>query len=334
MLVICATDTYFDWTLIFLESLFITNGDQYKVSLSGLDLTKDMIDIFKNTYPNIDIYNKNINEKRIKKKLGISNEKYLKSKERLMGGYKTGNRWFSQYVLKYRVERLKEIIEKNLNEGWFISYDVDVLFRGDVSPLVNQVKENDICLRFKPGFLKRKNDHRIAGGVSGYSGEVGLSFVKKWYQMLNRRGLDKIMKDEGKISSLWDQECLYDTYDNFKDKDIKIGNIESKWITATYSAKKEIWGGHRKGRVLVQNDETKKRESVSCPNRTLLRNRVFVPELHRLRKINKENESLKWSKSIRSEIEFDKIREHQNAFLKESGKRKTNEEKKKKDSKK
>lgn len=305
MFIICATDTFFDWTVIFLESMFITNGDKHRISLSGINLTKDMIKVYKSIYPNIEISNVN-DRKKIRKMFKMSKDQYERSTGGLNLGRKTGNRWFSQYVLKHRVKRLQETMEKYPEEEWFILYDVDMLIRKSIDPLVNQVKSHDVTLRFKQGNLKkRKTGHRIAGGLSGYSGEKGLEFVKKWNSLLSE--IDLVKEWNGTIE-LYDQLTLYKTYEYFEDSDIKWSEIDTDWITPHFKQNKSVWGGHRKGAITVQKEPEKKAEKMRVINRNILREKVFFPEIERLR-VEMKEKNVDWADRIKSEEEFNQLRE-------------------------
>lgn len=284
MIYICASDNFYEWTILFLDSLYLTNGDKYKVFLKGLSLTSKMVRDFKESYPNIEIENHIVNYEYIKSKYRKNQDQIESSKNGLKDGFKEDNRWWSQYVLNERVKGLLEVMNRKPKE-WFLYYDVDVLFRKSIDPLVNQIKKHDVSLYFRPSLEKIdeknkiKKDMKIGGGISGYNGEKGKKFIEKWLEILNsEEDIDKILT----CSFIWDQMALYNTFLHFRNE-IKWGDIDqNRWISAWYHDWKSVWGGHRKGKKIeVEIGGVVKKES--CPTRTMLRNKVFIPEFKRLK---------------------------------------------------
>lgn len=283
MIYICVSDNFYEWTILFLDSLYLTNGDKYKVFLKGLSLTDKMVQDFKESYPNIEIENHDVDYEYVGNKFGKKRNQIELSKDGLKNGFKENNRWWSQYVLNERVKGLIEVMNRN-PKGWFICYDVDVLFRKNIDPLVNFVKENDVSLYFRPSLEriddknKIKKDMKIGGGISGYVGEKGIRFVEKWIEIMDsKEDINKILT----CTFLWDQMALYSTFLNLRNE-MKWGDIDqNRWISAWYHEWKSVWGGHRKGMIDIEINGVIKKER--CPTRTMLRNKVFVPEFKRLK---------------------------------------------------
>jgi hypothetical protein len=87
----------------------------------------------------------------------------------------------------------------------------------------------------------------------------------------------------GRNGESWGQTALYYAYERFKD-DYKWGEISIDWLSAWCHYKRPIWCGHRKGDTVVHHEDGRVETVGAISNRRQLRNKVFLPELERLKK--------------------------------------------------
>lgn len=305
MIVICASDNFYEWTLLFLESLYLTNGIKYKVLLNGLDLPDKMIGNFRKAYSNLEVINKDVDYEYIRKTYEKTPKEIKKTKRRLADGFKKDNRWWSQYILHHRTEGLVDAMDDNPDEDWFILYDVDFMFRKSIDPLIDLVTSHDVSLFFRPSLkalLKDNKDKkefmRVGGGLSGYNGEKGREFVHKWWEILNTKDTIDLPVDV----YIWDQAAMYKTFLHFKDMKnedetpyMNWGGFDVDWISAGYHAWKPVWGGHRKAsNIHVEIGSKDNVKVLNCHTRRKLRNYIFIPEFTRIKeeKVNEGREDL------------------------------------------
>lgn len=293
MIVICASDNFYEWTLLFLDSLYLTNGTKYKVLLNGLGLSDEMMGNFKKAYPNLEIINKDIDYKYIQNAYGKKPKEIEKTKSQIANGFKKDNRWWSQYILNHRTKGLLEAMRDNPDEDWFILYDVDFMFRKSIDPLIELITSHDVSLFFRPSLESvmeggpKKDFMRVGGGLSGYKGQKGREFVEKWWEILNSKDVKSLPVD----TYIWDQAAMYKTFLHFKDMKDEYGNpymnwgeFDVDWISAGYHAWKTVWGGHRKAsNIHVEVGSEDNVKVLNCHTRRRTRNYIFIPEFTRIK---------------------------------------------------
>ncbi len=133
-----------------------------------------------------------------KSKLEIINNELEISKEDLGG-----------YLVSVRVELLKEILEKKENE-WCIYLDTDILVRGSLENLVEELKKEKDRGKFY-AVCREKNDPKsyFQAGIYGINNtNISRLMVESWHRRVKENGY-----------KWWsDQHMLYDVYEEMKEK--------------------------------------------------------------------------------------------------------------------
>ena len=288
MIITQCTDTYVPWGKVFLESFKLTNGTDERIHINGVYLTDNHIKELKSIYPNLSIKNHSYKTNEIVKRFGVTESDFKRCKSAIALGFKKDCRWWMDFiVVEERISQLLQTIDENRDEEYWLHTDIDLMFRKTIEPLVSIIRDNDITCRFRPdkSFRKPKEPDvmvpeymRIAGGMVGLRGILGRNFVAEWKDQIFYK-LGKGIQGRGEP---WGQTALYYAYERTRDY-CSFGQIPAEWLTAYCHHERPIWCGHKKGHVTVQHKNGKK-EKIGIPTREAFRDKVFLPELKRIRK--------------------------------------------------
>jgi hypothetical protein len=291
MIITQCSDTYVPWGKVFLESFRLTNGTDAKIHINGVHLSDKDIKQLKELYP-VTIKNHSYKKTDICERFNVSFKDYERCRLAVAQGFKADCRWWMDFiVVEERISQLYQTIEDNPREKYWLHLDIDMMFRESINPLLEGFRNNDVICRFRPNktFVKQNGKHvpdymKIAGGMVGGKGLMSREFFKEWRDQIFTRMGDGI-KGRGEP---WGQTALYYAWLKWKDY-MSFGQIDEKWLTAYCHYTRPIWCGHKKGNVTVHNEDGT-RHKVQIPNREVFRNKVFIPELKRLkRKFLEEN---------------------------------------------
>lgn len=223
----------FQFALLFLESFKYFNEEDYKIVLTGKDLSKDQIEQLRATYANLDIYNSSIDYSWLSGITGYSIEELKKIKEKVEKRKKNistkEDLTWKQYISVD--ERYKNSIIDTINlykneYNHMIHFDIDTCFYGNIEPLEHIVKENDISFKWRYGKNNKKEKpikKRIAGYCIGITiNEQSKKFVNKWIDYINKVPL--MERENG-----YGQEILYLAWKDLNST-VKIGEFPM-WTT-------------------------------------------------------------------------------------------------------
>lgn len=286
MIITFCTDTYMPWGKVFLESFRLTNGSNTKIHINGAFLTKKHIQELKSLYPNLTIKNNHYKVKDVIERFGVTEEDYERCKKAIPDGFKKDCRWWMDFiVVEERISQLYETIS-NSDEEYYLHLDIDMMFRKSINSLIKRLQssEKDVICRFRPdeNFIKPDNTitpeyMRIAGGMVGINSSAK-DFIKEWRDQIFTR-MGEGIQGRGEP---WGQTALYYAYEKYKDS-LRFGQIDAKWLTACCDDDKPIWCGHKKGRVTMHHKDGTK-EKINIPTRKIFRNKIFIPELLKMKK--------------------------------------------------
>ena len=285
MIITFCTDTYVEWGKVFLKSFKYTNGVKTDIHINGLYLSNENIKALKNCYPRVTISNYQYPSKDVCKRFGVTPKDFSECKSAISLGFKKNCRWWMDFVVvEERITKLLEHMKKHPHREYWLHLDIDMMFRKSIEPLLDIIRNNYVTARFRPDrtFIKNENEispeyMRLAGGMVGLRGSFGIDFVEEWVKQIFTK-MGNGIQGRGEP---WGQTALYYAYERFKDY-YKWGEIPKEWLTAYCHHERPIWCGHKKGNVTVHHENGEK-ERVGIQNRTLFRERVFLPELARLK---------------------------------------------------
>ncbi len=269
VIVALCTDTYFQWARLFLRSFKLTNDNSVPIFINALRFNKDMIDELYGIYPNLTIIERSYKEKEIAKLHNVELSEVKRCRESISRGIKKDCRFWMNFLGDVRINWLYDVVEREF-DSWCLHIDIDIMFRASIEPLIQQIKENDVCLKFFD--WDDRDDHKVQGGMVGISGSRGLEFLKLWRDKTNHSKINS--------SWSWNQTNLYRTYKHFED--FKFGRIDNKWLSVEFDEGLPIWCGHKKYSLVFKGKKTR------CEDRTELRN-LFFKELEEMEEKKKWN---------------------------------------------
>jgi len=116
-----------------------------------------------------------------------------------------------------------------------LHFDIDTYVRADITPLIDLVENNDICVRFR---LNSKKDFRktLIAVQSYKQNDVTMEFFDRWIEIIREKKLN-----DRPIA--WGQWAHYLAYLEFKDK-CKWGDVPEEWYAPRHLPEHKIWGGN------------------------------------------------------------------------------------------
>jgi hypothetical protein len=205
------TDGFYDWAEIFLKSFKYHNSTTHPIILSTRGLTSQHIESLESLYDNIIILNEDFDWELISDNFGMSISDIQVIKNEIESGERVTaeNVIWKQYVSVEQRFR-NTILEVMGGNNYMLHMDIDHYFKNDITPLLNIIKENDICIKI------REKD--VAGGVIGFTiNDRTKSFMNEWVNEIDK--LD--IKDKPRA---YGQASLYNVYKRMK-HDLKWFNI-------------------------------------------------------------------------------------------------------------
>jgi hypothetical protein len=250
MIAIYLTEAYLRWGLLFLRSLRLTNGIEIPVVLNTRGLNRYQVNELKDSYgPKLKIINKPMNMEALSKKHNIPMPMLEKSRASCEGQKDDGNThrlWMNLTADGDRITSFKEVVHTYKEQPCFLHMDIDLLFRGDISPIFDLGSVHDVGLIFRKGSRRddgsrapinqvptsaKKNIDSIISiaCVCIRNNENGLRFMDKWASYI-----------EGKTPMInrnvykWGQYAIWEAYKEYKE-DIDFFRFPTGMINTSFS---------------------------------------------------------------------------------------------------
>jgi len=245
------TDGFFDWAKLFIESFAFYNGYDYKMILHTKDLKNKQIKKLYDLYENLEVRNSKIDWKSLEKRSGLNAGELDKFKKT------TENKKVNKNIRVWKLmiagdDRVKTIYEllKELPEGEHVAhFDIDTFVTGDLSNLLEFVKKNDFCTKYRiekqirrKGKVFRPNRATLIYFMGFTVNERSKKFMETWIKYIDKVPPIERKKGYGQTS------CYYAYLDMIKDKNFKTGDIKhyKKWANSNKGDKKSLCERYRK----------------------------------------------------------------------------------------
>jgi len=199
MLVGCFDENYIKWAKIYLESLSLTKNN-IPVILNSYNIKPKDINFLKSLYNNVTIDNKTLDLKDECKKNNFPYSEMMESKQDCANGKIKGKMrpYMNLMADSLRPIRFLQTIKNNPNENCWIHTDIDFLFRGNISDIVDLVKQHDAVLivrKWRGKNLKNfgvsdwdrpKTDSMITICFVGINNTpIGIKLTERWIYRIN-----------------------------------------------------------------------------------------------------------------------------------------------------
>lgn len=216
----------FGFAELFLESFKYYHGENTKIVFSTRNLSNQQIKRLKRSYKNIDILNEKFDFDYLMKITKYSKEYLEKIKKQVESGMNISGKkdhvLMKQYISvedRYRTSIL-DVISK-YNPDHLLHLDIDICFNGDITPMVQIVKNNDFSFKTRNSL---KGGRSIVGYALGFTiNQKTMNFLNRWMEHIDKYSLDKKPKGYGQTS-------LLNAYNEMK-REMKIGEFPV-WMTA------------------------------------------------------------------------------------------------------
>lgn len=234
MIVSYLTDSYFEWGKLFLESFRLTNSGEESILFHTRDLNYNQIDELHNLYPRIWVENESLDMKALAIKYDVSKKDLVESREDVASGKLEGNHrlWMDVTSVFDRMDSLYKTVMSS-DQDYIIHFDIDVLFRGNISWLIELAKENEVNLIIRGD----RCDPKVAGGLFTLSALNGSAFLSEWYFCI------RYMPEQLRIPLPFHQAACNRAYLKLRDY-IKVGQIpygEGNKVDAKLGKDADIW---------------------------------------------------------------------------------------------
>jgi len=230
------TSGFFPWAELFLKSFKYHNGEDMKVILSTRGLTRHQVTLLKRLYKNIDIQNKNFSIQEFAKKAGVTQSQLLKFKKQVEEEHVTERNkvWKLMIAADDRVKSVRDTLKKNLDQDYMFHSDIDMYFRGELTPLFDFIKQHEISIRLR---LKSKPNRKTMIGIQGYKiNRKSLQFLNRWIYHVER------VSPKDRPMGYGQTACYY-AYNEFKNK-TAWGSVPRKFIAPQMKPTDIIWSAN------------------------------------------------------------------------------------------
>jgi len=179
------TNGMFDNAKVFLESLLKTNGDKFDVLLSTRDLSIAQIMSLHSYYPKLEVENDILNMVELANRARIPVKRLQKYRRQIEKRFVTSENkvWKLLIAAEDRPRALHEVIARR-GEDPIIHFDIDTLFRKDISPLAEMANQHDCCLLLRPKIRPIKARITIST-MTWKRNAATMSFFDRWFHWLD-----------------------------------------------------------------------------------------------------------------------------------------------------
>lgn len=279
MIITMCTKSYLPWAKIFLESWKLTNDNREPIVINTMDVTKEEGEELKAIYPNLLLIDRPYDEQHVIDKWKVKQKDIDRCKKAIPKGFKKDCRFWMEYiVVDSRIKYLLDVMEMFPSRYW-IHIDIDLLWRESFQPIIDKIKYGyDFAAVFGSKEWKherkRKESEYIAGGLLITKGKPGIDFVKRWLYHIESVSPSGISGRSA--TNVWGQATLYRAYQEFQQ--YKWADIPHRWMKPICTSEMPAWWGHKKYNILTDDN------LVHCPDRIAAMNKIYLPELERMRK--------------------------------------------------
>lgn len=181
------TSGMFELAKVFLDSLAFANGNHFRVILSTRDLVPEQIAELHNHYSDLSVENEQLDYVYLANRANCSYATLMKYKEEVEGRYVTKENkvWKLMIAAEDRPRSLYKLLERG--EGWrypILHFDIDTLFRKDITPLVDLGIAHDCCLLLRPNINPVKARITIST-MTWKRNDRTLKFFERWMHHLD-----------------------------------------------------------------------------------------------------------------------------------------------------
>ena len=230
------TDGFLPWARLFLESFGYHNGQTLPIKLDAINLNEAAIAELYKLYDNLEIFNREMDLKKLATTHNITYKKFLKQKKTIETLHITPDSkdWKLLVAGDLRVKAIYDMLNFFPEED-ILHFDIDTYFRGDISPVMDIVNSNDICVRFRLNHSKINRKTLIA--VQGYkNNKNSRHFLEEWINIIESKPLKR--RPIG-----WGQTSHYKAY--LKCKDLyRWSDVPIQYYSVRRWPDDKVWGAN------------------------------------------------------------------------------------------
>lgn len=235
------TDGFFDWAKFYLETLRYYNNLLYPVVFNTVGLTDGQQRELLSLYPSgLTILNERLNLSLFSQRANIPMERVAQYKKECECKFvdSTNRVWKLMTAGEDRVKALNNIMAQyHLHDFYVLHTDIDVYFRGSLSPLFREVSYCDIALRFRPKINPIKA--RMSIGLMGLRMNTKtFGFMGEWV-----RQIEKVPAQHRQIG--YGQISCWEAYKNTRHDKIIWGNLPKAYGShGKTKNNQKLWSGN------------------------------------------------------------------------------------------
>jgi len=171
---------------IFLRSLYKTNGDQFPVLLSTRDLTVGQMGDLHCLHPRLEIENETLDMDSLAKRAQVSTKTLWKYRRQVENQYISPKNkvWKLMIAAEDRPRALYDVLQRGGNDYPLLHFDIDTLFRKDISPLLPHAMANECCLLLRPNIQPIKARITIST-MTWRKTDNTMKFFERWFHWLD-----------------------------------------------------------------------------------------------------------------------------------------------------
>lgn len=180
------TDGMFELGKVFLKSLYKTSGDKFPVILTTRELTEKRIDELLDIYPNMEVHNGSFLYEDMAKAADISVSTLKAYKKEVESKHVTRKNkvWKLMVAAEDRPLSLYDLLFDQQVSVPIVHFDIDTLFRKDISPIIEEAHNHDCCLLLRLDHPNVKARITIST-MTWKANQVNFDLFNRWIYYLN-----------------------------------------------------------------------------------------------------------------------------------------------------